>query len=122
MANAEPASSSIRSEHAAAWDGVELVATHQDIEGGVEWSRDDDRHAVIIHLGGKMTELETELNGRGTSFEPATPAEIWIVPAGARYASRADGGEMRRALENSSWSPLSPSCIQTGRLTVSRAE
>ena len=33
--------------------------------------------------------LETELDGDGMSFASANAGEIWIVPADAKYASRA---------------------------------
>lgn len=72
--------------------GFELLTARENITGGVDWKIKDRRHAVIVHLGGKMSALETELDGVGMSFSPATAGEIWIVPAGSRYASRADGG------------------------------
>mgnify|MGYP003669272538 CR=1 FL=1 len=90
--------STITSEQTAAWDGLELVATREDIKGGIEWSIHDHRHAVIVHLNGRMTALETELDGRAMSLEPANAAEIWIVPAGTRYAGRAEGGEIDYAV------------------------
>jgi AraC family transcriptional regulator len=39
-----------------------------------------------------MHELETELEGGGTSRGRRTSGEMWLIPAGRRYASRARGG------------------------------
>lgn len=38
-----------------------------------------------------MDELETELEGHGGCVGPATPGEVWNVPAGRNYASHARG-------------------------------
>ncbi|WP_206613526.1 helix-turn-helix domain-containing protein [Parahaliea mediterranea] len=79
-------------------DGVDIEFTRENIEGGVEWSIQDRRHSVIVHLAGRMTELETELDGCSMSVAPANVEEVWIVPAGYRYASRARGGDIEYAV------------------------
>ncbi|WP_447971085.1 hypothetical protein [Nitrospira sp. M1] len=84
----------LKQETYSQWNAFDAVFTKEDISNGIEWSINDDRHAVIVHLGGTMSALETELDGRGKSFGPANSGEIWIVPAGARYASRARGGKI----------------------------
>jgi len=86
--------SPVKTEHYVSWEGCDLVSTQEIISGGIEWTIHDPRHVVIVHLGGKMTELETEMDGYGMSFSPASTGEIWIVPAGSHYASRANGDEI----------------------------
>lgn len=80
------------------WPECELIRSREDISDGVNWTIHDDRHAVIVHLGGVMTELETELDGFGRSFNPANPGELWIVPARSRYASQAEGRQVEYAV------------------------
>lgn len=74
------------------WADAELVLARDDISRTTDWRIRDERHAVIVHLGGRMDELETEIEGRGGSRGAALPGEIWTVPAGQRYASCARGG------------------------------
>ncbi len=74
------------------WADCDIVTTdHDDITGGVEWRSYENEHVVIVHRGGRMDFLETELNSKGKSFGPANAGEIWIVPAGQKYAASAKG-------------------------------
>jgi AraC family transcriptional regulator len=82
----------VLARRSACWRGVELRVTTEDICASTTWSNHEDRHAVIVHLDGPMHELETELEGGGTSRGRRTPGEMWLIPAGRRYVSRARGG------------------------------
>lgn len=79
----------------AAWPGIELLASRDDIRGGVDWEIAERRDVVIVHLGGRMRGLETELDGRGGRCGPASPGDVWTIPAGWDYASRASGTTIR---------------------------
>lgn len=50
-------------------DCIEIEFTKEDISRGIEWQIQDDRHAVIVHLEGNITELDTEIDG--CLFSPA---------------------------------------------------
>ncbi|WP_165234941.1 AraC family transcriptional regulator [Aquisphaera insulae] len=80
-----------------AWPGLELQVASQDIRRSTDWRIRSPRHVLIVHLGGRMDRLETELEGHGGSFGPATPGEVWSVPAGRPYFSHARGGVIRFA-------------------------
>lgn len=71
--------------------GIELVFQESDIRRPTDWRHQNDRHAFIVHLGGNMSRLETELDGHGGSFGTAVPGEVWSIPADCRYASHAAG-------------------------------
>jgi AraC family transcriptional regulator len=73
-----------------------LFAT-EDISRPTDWAIKDSRHALIVHLGGHMDALETELDGHGGSSGPAIKGEIWTVPAGMHYRSHARGGTISYA-------------------------
>lgn len=73
------------------WNGLDLLAASDDIRRPTEWKIHESRHTVIVHLGGCMHRLETELESHGGSRGPALPGECWMIPAGRRYASRAHG-------------------------------
>lgn len=74
------------------WTGLTLLAASDDIRRPTEWQIHEPHHTVIVHLGGRMNHLETELESHGGSRGPALPGESWTVPAGQRYTSRAHGG------------------------------
>ena len=57
----------------------------------VEWTIQRDRHTLIVHLGGEVDQLESELAGAGCIRGRALPGEIWFIPAGSRYSTQARG-------------------------------
>jgi len=73
------------------WAGLTLLAASDDIRRPTEWQINEPHHTVIVHLGGRMHHLETELESHGGSRGPALPGECWMIPAGQRYLSRAHG-------------------------------
>ncbi|KGM31842.1 helix-turn-helix domain-containing protein [Inquilinus limosus] len=86
---------SIPTEIQGRWGPVELVVTREDIRAATAWQMREPRHAVIVHLGGPMKRLETELDGVAARPGPPSAGDIWVVPAGRRYASQASGGRIR---------------------------
>ncbi|MFE0757272.1 helix-turn-helix domain-containing protein [Inquilinus sp. NPDC058860] len=77
------------------WGAVELAVTREDIRAAASWRMREARHAVIVHLGGPMRQLETELDGVAARPGPPAAGDIWVVPAGRSYASQARGGTIR---------------------------
>lgn len=76
----------------ARWPGLEVLLCREDIRQSTSWAIQQPRHTVIIHLAGGMRTLDTEIEGVGATHEAPSPGDIWLVPAGWRYASRAQGG------------------------------
>ncbi len=74
-----------------------LLAT-EDIRQTKEWRVNDDRHHFIVHLGGQMNSLETEIEGHAGCVGPAVTGEIWTVPAEHSYRSQATGGDIHYAV------------------------
>jgi AraC family transcriptional regulator len=91
------------------WPALSLRTASDDITRPTDWRIRESRHVFVVHLGGRMDELETELDGHGGSFGAATPGEVWSVPAGRGYASHARGGVIRYAELR-----LAPSTFQGG--------
>jgi AraC family transcriptional regulator len=80
------------------WPVLEVTFRSDDIRRPTDWRIHDRRHAVVVHLGGKMNRLETELDGFGGSTGPALPGEVWSAPAERKYASHACGEQIHYAL------------------------
>lgn len=85
-------------QHHAKWPSMGLLHAKEDIASPTDWEiHNEECHTVIVHLGGYMQELATELEGRFGSVGPATPGEIWSIPAGLRYCSYAQGNDIEFA-------------------------
>lgn len=78
-------------------EAAAFYSASEDIHGGTVWEIQRPQDTVIIHLGGPIDHLVTELPGAGATVEPPMPGEIWVVPAGQRYTSIARGGRVRYA-------------------------
>ena len=69
------------------WRGIELTVASENIEKPTVWSIKENRHALIVHLGGKINEIETEIDRRSSKLNPPTAGEFWLIPANAEYFS-----------------------------------
>ena len=88
----------VRSQTRSEWPEMVLHYARESIRRPTDWEIREDRNVIIVHLGGEMKELETQLDGRCGSVGPATPGEIWSIPSGRDYASYALGGEIEFAV------------------------
>lgn len=70
---------------------MDFIVRGDDIRKPTDWRIHDEKHAIVVHLSGHMSRLETELDGFGGSTGAALPGEIWTVPAERQYASHACG-------------------------------
>jgi len=77
---------------AVSWRGVELLLEKQDIREPSTWLLHGDEHALIVHLGGPIRRVETQVDGIGSEVAPLGTGQISLVPAGHYYACRAQGG------------------------------
>lgn len=76
---------------------VALSFYEQNISKLTTWELRSQAHIAVVHLGGAIHRLETELEGAGALHHPPMSGEVWVVPAEAHYASIAHGGQVRYA-------------------------
>ena len=57
------------------WPALEVLFSRDDIRQPTEWRIKDTRHTMVVHLGGEMHALETEMDGHGGSQGPAIAGE-----------------------------------------------
>lgn len=69
-----------------------------DISCPVDWHCNRSEHTAILHIGGPITALESQIDGRGGKLLGAKPGELWLVPAGSDYHSQARGAEITYAV------------------------
>lgn len=72
-------------------DQLRIVAAAENLASGADWSFAEDSHKIVVHLDGQLNRLECAFS-KGPSG-PALPqrGDIWIIPAGCRYAALAQG-------------------------------
>jgi AraC family transcriptional regulator len=78
--------------------GVEVQFSSSNISQPTDWQiQDRNRETIVVHLGGEMEVLETELEGSGGSSGPANVGEVWTIPRGKLYRSHAAGATISYA-------------------------
>lgn len=80
------------------WPGITFSVSTEDIAPATVWSFSLASHVVIVHLGGTITTLETELEGCGSVLDPPMAGEVWVIPAGLHYCSYAHGTQVCYAM------------------------
>lgn len=71
--------------------GLEIKKVEATVGQKRSWSHQESRHFILAHAGGRMHGLETSIGGRTQRCAPPVRGQLWIVPAGAGYASHASG-------------------------------
>jgi AraC family transcriptional regulator len=70
---------------------LNVVSACESLERPTDWCFEEDHHSLVIHLDGRLRRMEMEFSrGPSGSVLPA-PGDIWIIPAGCRYAALAQG-------------------------------
>jgi hypothetical protein len=67
------------------WPAIEVSFHRDDISRPTDWRIHKRRHAVVVHLGGHMQRLETELEGFG-----AAAARLFRLTRSAQAARSPD--------------------------------
>lgn len=73
-----------------------FVAEHVGVD--LDWSIHRDEHTAVLHISGPITHLESEIEGMGAKLNGARTGELWLIPAGHHYHSRATGGDIKYAV------------------------
>ena len=72
-------------------DGFEVAVASEMIPGTLEWQKKDKLISLILHMGGAISEIESEFDGRSIKLDPPMAGEIWLVPAGVEYKTQVKG-------------------------------
>lgn len=77
--------------------GLQFAFATENIAEPTQWSLEQARHTLIVHLDGPMRRLETRIDGAGRLRATPAAGDWWLIPAGRRYLGRALGGEIAYA-------------------------
>ena|SRR2546422_10956176 len=82
---AMPTDPTVLAESSMCWQGVQLSLVREDIARPKEWQVHRDRHTVIVHRSGFMSELDTQIDGVSARHGVAKTGDTWAFPAGLHY-------------------------------------
>lgn len=97
-------------EAATVWDGIrprsgrDVVARYQaqigqlavltateNLEQPTDWAFEEDHHIVVVHLGGRLDQMECEFSVGPSGPVLPSRCDLWVIPAACRYAALARG-------------------------------
>ncbi len=81
----------ITATHQSSLQGLDYRFVSEAVEAPTDWCFQEPHHTFVIHRRGTLTKMEIEFE-RGPSG-PCLPkvGDVWVIPAGYRYAALAQG-------------------------------
>lgn len=78
-------------------DDLSAQLVTEDVSAPTDWSFVEDAHTLVVHLAGRLSSMESVFSaGPSTDLLPQV-GDIWTIPAGCRYAAKAQGATVRFA-------------------------
>lgn len=79
------------------WDGVELITASENITQPTVWKINEVRHTLVVHLGGTIENIETQINQRSSIMNPPVAGEFWLIPSNTDYQTFTQGDKVNYA-------------------------
>ena len=70
---------------------LDVVATTENLTQATDWGFAEDSHKIVVHLDGRLNRMECEFSVGPSGTTLPNRGDIWIIPAGCRYAALAQG-------------------------------
>ena len=84
----------IVSRHEVQTGELSVVAAMEDIESPVDWCFEESHHTFVVHLSGNMDRMESVFSRGPASAVLPSLGDVWVIPAGCRYAALAQGSQV----------------------------
>ena len=72
-----------------------VVAASENLAQPTDWAFAENHHMIVVHLDGRLDRMDCEFSAGPSG--PAIPSrgDVWMIPAGCRYAALAQGKRAR---------------------------
>jgi len=74
-------------------EGLELTVASEDVRTPTDWCFEESHHTLVVHLAGHLNRMESVFSTGPSSDALPSIGDIWIIPAGCRYAALAQGDQ-----------------------------
>lgn len=71
--------------------GVDFRFVSERIAAPTDWCFEEPHHVVVVHRGGRMQSMEIEFERGPSGRTVPQVGDVWVIPAGHRYAALAQG-------------------------------
>lgn len=74
-------------------EGLALTVAAEDVRAPTDWCFEESHHTLVVHLAGRLRRMESVFSKGPSSDALPSIGDIWIIPAGSRYAALAQGDQ-----------------------------
>ena len=68
-----------------------ITTATENLTNATDWTFQEDHHTIVIHLDGRLDRMDCEFAVGPSGRAIPTRGDIWMIPAGCRYAALAQG-------------------------------
>jgi len=77
--------------------GISLAVATENVAAPTDWSFSHPEHTIVVHLAGRLRRMESVFSRGPSSRLLPSVGDVWVIPAGCRYAALAQGDQVRFA-------------------------
>lgn len=71
--------------------GIDFRFVSEQIAAPTDWCFEETHHVVVVHRSGRMQSMEIEFDRGPSGRTVPQVGDVWVIPAGHRYAALAQG-------------------------------
>ena len=68
-----------------------VLAATERLDRPTDWAFEEEHHTIVVHLAGRLDRMDCEFSSGPSGPALPAPGDIWMIPAGCRYAALAQG-------------------------------
>lgn len=77
--------------HQARLGPFDVLAATERLGRPTDWAFEEEHHMIVVHLSGRLDRMDCEFSTGPSGTALPAPGDIWMIPAGCRYAALAQG-------------------------------
>jgi AraC family transcriptional regulator len=70
---------------------IGVIAASENLSRPTDWTFEEPHHTIVVHLGGQLDSMDCEFSVGPSGAAIPMRGDIWMIPAGCRYAALAQG-------------------------------
>ncbi|MBY8825812.1 helix-turn-helix domain-containing protein [Sphingomonas colocasiae] len=74
---------------------IGIVAATENLRAATDWCFEEEHHTIVAHLDGRLDRMDCTFSIGPSGRAIPSRGDLWIIPAGCRYAALAQGEHAR---------------------------
>lgn len=74
---------------------IGIVSATENLSAATDWCFEEEHHIIVAHLDGRLDRMDCTFSSGPSGRAIPSRGDIWMIPAGCRYAALAQGEHAR---------------------------